>query len=61
MTIKLFLLLSRFLLQFKDDDLPPLHYGPNHTLIVKTLNNSFGDLPFMTHSDEVNYKQDEVF
>ena len=42
-----------FLLQFRDDDLPPLKYGPNHTLIVKTLNNSFGDLPFMTHSDEV--------
>ena len=43
----------KYLLQFRDDDLPPLSYGPNHTLIVKTLNNSFGDLPFMTHSDEV--------
>ena len=43
----------KYVLQFRDDDLPPLSYGPNHTLIVKTLNNSFGDLPFMTHSDEV--------
>ena len=39
--------------QFRDDDLPPLRYGANHTLVVKSLNNSRGDLPFMTHSDEV--------
>ena len=39
--------------QFRDEDLPPLRYGANHTLVVKSLNNSRGDLPFMTHSDEV--------
>ena len=39
--------------QFRDDDLPALRYGANHTLVVKSLNNSRGDLPFMTHSDEV--------
>ena len=47
------------MLQFRDDDLPPLKYGPNHTLIVKTLNNSFGDLPFMSHSDEVTISKSE--
>ena len=39
--------------QFRDEDLPALRYGANHTLVVKSLNNSRGDLPFMTHSDEV--------
>jgi len=43
-------------IRFSDDQLPPLQYGPNHTLIVKSLNNSYGDLPFMTHSDEAQFK-----
>ena len=47
-------ILTHSLFQYRDDDLPPLDYGLNHTLIVKALNNTYGDLPFMTHSDEVS-------
>jgi len=43
-------------IRYRDDDLPPLDYGLNHTLIVKSLNNTYGDLPFMTHSDEAQFK-----
>ena len=42
-----------FLLQYRDQDLPDLQYGPRHTLIENTVNNTRGDLPFTTPGEKV--------